>query len=140
MVDVRKWSDGWALKLKKDPDKFFKKVEGLDILAMSNEDLAEKLDAPVDKIMYMKRGLMKFGKPRGKKVLDFTTGVPIKAVERMYSDYQKLLQRESKLDEEKLEIEKEKERYKPLAHAFKALQDAASRVVKEEERVAATAK
>jgi len=140
MVDIRKWADGWALKLKKDPEKFFKKVDGLDIMAMSNDDLAKQLDVAADKVVYMKRGFAKFGKPRGKKIIDFTTGVPIKAVERMYSDYQKLLQREQKLEEEKLDIEKEKEKYKPLAHAFKALQDAASKVVKEEERVAAGGK
>lgn len=139
-MDMRKWSDGWALKLKKDPEKFFKKVEDLDILAMSNDDLAKTLDVPPEKVMYMKRGFMKFGKPRGKKILDFSTGVPIKAVERMYSEYQKLLQREAKIEEEKSEIEKEKEKYKPLANAFKALQDAASRVVKESEREAAAAK
>lgn len=137
MVDLRKWSDGWALKLKKNPDNFFKKVEGLnDIMKTSNEDLAKALDVPVERVMYMKRGLQKFGKPRGRKVLDFTSGIPIKAVEKMYSDYQKLLQREVKLDEEKTHIEKEKERYKPLAHAFKALQEAASRVVKDEEKAA----
>lgn len=139
-MELRKWADGWALKLKKDPDKFFKKVEDLDILAMSNDDLAKALDVALDKVMYMKRGFMKFGKPRGRKVLDFTTGVPIKAVERMYSEYQKLLQREAKIEEEKVEIEKEKEKYKPLAHAFKALQAAASQVVKEAEKEVSAAK
>lgn len=139
-MELRKWADGWALKLKKDPEKFFKKVEDLDILAMSNDDLAKTLDVSLEKVMYMKRGFQKFGKPRNRKVLDFTTGVPIKAVERMYSEYQKLLQREAKIEEEKLEIEKEKEKYKPLASAFKALQAAASQVVKEAEREAAGAK
>ena len=131
-AQMRVWSDKWATKFKVDPEEFFRRVTKLDIERMSIDDVAKELDIPHKRASYLQRGYKRFGKPRRRA--DRTMGVvtPIRAIDRMYIDYQNILQREADLEAELVEIRKKKDKYKGLGVAFKNLQEAAARVASEE--------